>query len=119
MNHLMTAGDVFDEDRNHWSWRTRRFFFGARLAHAGNDVTFIARGATLEALRANGVKLKSKTLGDLSLLVQTTDNSREVGPVELVILYFQYYDLDMASETVKSMIGGETIVLSAERCRRG
>ena len=51
-------------------------FFGACLANAGNDVTFIARGATLEAMKKNGVTLKSKKLGNMSPSIQATSNPR-------------------------------------------
>lgn len=86
-------------------------FFGACLAKAGNDVTFIARGVTLEALRKNGVTLKSKKLGNIAPPVKATSNPSEVGPVEFVLLSVKYYDLNEASEQIKPMIDNNTIVL--------
>ena len=86
-------------------------FFGACLANAGNDVTFIARGATLEALKKNGVTLKSKKLGNMSPSIKATSNPSEVGPVDLILLSVKYYDLATASEQLKPMIGEDTIIL--------
>jgi len=86
-------------------------FFGACLAKAGNDVTFIARGTALEALGRNGVFLKSKDLGNIAIPVKATDTPYEVGPVELVLLCVKYYDLDAASEQIKPMIDDDTLVL--------
>ncbi len=59
-------------------------FFGARLAHAGADVTFVARGANLEALRTHGIRVKSGLLGDASMPVKATDRPDGIGPVDLV-----------------------------------
>ncbi|NCW45684.1 MAG: hypothetical protein EBV77_09530 [Gemmatimonadaceae bacterium] len=56
--------------------------FGARLAVAGHDVTFVARGATLAALRSTGIHLDS-VHGDLHLSpVQVTDDPASIGPVD-------------------------------------
>ena len=60
-------------------------YFGARLAAAGEQVHFIARGAHLAALRANGLTLNSAN-GDLHLRpVSATDDPAQVGPVDAVI----------------------------------
>jgi 2-dehydropantoate 2-reductase len=53
-------------------------FFGACLAKAESDVTFIARGVNLEALKARGVTLKSKTLGEFTVHVKATDRPSEI-----------------------------------------
>jgi 2-dehydropantoate 2-reductase len=60
-------------------------YFGGRLAAAGEDVHFIARGAHLAALRANGLSLKSAN-GDLHLKpVSATDDPAQIGPVDIVV----------------------------------
>jgi 2-dehydropantoate 2-reductase len=58
---------------------------GARLARAGKDVTLIARGASLHALRAHGLTLKTLDDGDVHLEVRATDDPAEVGRVDLVL----------------------------------
>src|SRR5919206_565622 len=61
-------------------------YFGARLAAAGHDVTFFARGAHLDAIRKDGLKVESP-LGDLHLKnVNATDDVSSVAPVDLVLL---------------------------------
>ena len=57
-------------------------YFGGRLAAAGNDVTFVARGAHLEAMRANGLRILSAH-GDLHLKqVKCTNETSTIGPDE-------------------------------------
>jgi len=58
-------------------------YFGGLLARAGQDVTFIARGAHLEALRARGLTVESKLAGTFTVPVQATDAPSEVAPVDL------------------------------------
>jgi 2-dehydropantoate 2-reductase len=61
-------------------------YFGGRLAHAGEDVAFIARGAHLRAIQANGLKVDSPS-GDFTIYpAKATDDVNEVGEVELVIV---------------------------------
>ena len=60
-------------------------YFGARLAKAGADVSFIARGAHLAAMREHGLKVESG-LGDIHLpKVSVTDDPRTIGKVDLVL----------------------------------
>ena len=62
-------------------------YIGGRLAHGGQDVTFIARGKNLQALRENGLHVKS-TFGDFRLeRVTVTDNCADVGPVDLILFW--------------------------------
>ena len=58
-------------------------FFGSRLTKEDNDVTLIARGATLNALRTSGLRVKSGMFGDATIPVKATDRPEEVGPVDL------------------------------------
>jgi 2-dehydropantoate 2-reductase len=86
-------------------------FFGARLAQAGEDVTFIARGAHLAALRERGLRVE----GDLAQFtlprVQASDDPAQVGPVELVLLAIKAYDLEGAARQMQPLIGPRTTVL--------
>ena len=61
-------------------------YFGGKLAQHGADVTFIARGAHLEAIRANGLRVESID-GDFTIHpAQTTDNPQTIGKADLVLL---------------------------------
>ena len=56
-------------------------YWGGLLAQAGTDVTFIARGAHLEALRTQGLTIQSRVTGDFTCAVSATDDPRTIGPV--------------------------------------
>jgi 2-dehydropantoate 2-reductase len=89
-------------------------YFGGLLARAGEDVTFIARGAHLEAIRKNGLATKSVLAGDFTIPVKATADPGEVGPVDLVLFCVKAYDNAVAIEQVGTLIGPETIVLSVQ-----
>ena len=87
-------------------------YFGARLAAAGNDVTFVARGAHLEAMRASGLKVLS-ALGDLQLSkVKCTDDTSTIGPVDIVMIAVKLWSTEDAVATAKPLIGPDTAVVS-------
>jgi 2-dehydropantoate 2-reductase len=86
-------------------------YFGGLLAHAGEDVTFIARGAHLAALRAGGLTIKSRLVGDFTVPVQATDDPKTVGQVDLVLFCVKAYDTDAAAEAIRPLVGSETTVL--------
>jgi 2-dehydropantoate 2-reductase len=90
-------------------------FFGGRLAHAGHDVSFIARGRHLEALRAHGLKIESAALGDIHIpRVQATDDPATLGKVDLVILSVKLWDTEAAARQIRPMMGPDTGVLSLQ-----
>src|SRR6201987_4772827 len=85
--------------------------FGAALAHAGADVTFIARGAHLAAMKDHGLKVESQR-GDTHLQpTQATDDPRTVGPVDIVLFCVKLWDVESAGEHIKPMIGPDTAVI--------
>src|SRR5574337_528001 len=88
-------------------------YFGGLLAKGGADVTFIARGKRLEALRAKGLTVKSWK-GDFAIPVNATDNPAEVGPVDLVLFCVKSYDTESAIRLALPMVGQETLVLSLQ-----
>lgn len=89
-------------------------YYGGLLAQAGYDVTFIARGAHLEALRENGLRVKS-VHGDFTVApVQATDTPAEVGPVALVMVCVKTPDTDCAAQDIKPMVGPDTTVMSLQ-----
>ena len=89
-------------------------YFGGMLARAGEDVTFIARGAHLEALRARGLTLESSLAGTFTVPVQATDDPRGVGPVDLILFCVKTYDTDAAAASVRPLIQPETMLLSLQ-----
>lgn len=100
-------------------------YFGGLLARAGHDVTFIARGAHLAALRSHGLTVRSRLAGDFTVSAQATDDPAEVGPVDLILFCVKAYDTDRAAELIRPLVGAETVVLplqngidSAERIAR-
>ena len=70
--------------RSHESSNHRGRFYGAALIDAGMDVSFIARGKTLIAIREHGLRLVGNT--ELTLDVPVTDNAAEIGQVDVVLL---------------------------------
>ncbi|WP_161953961.1 ketopantoate reductase family protein [Candidatus Methylomirabilis limnetica] len=88
-------------------------YFGGLLAKGGVDVTFIARGERLEALRARGLTVKSGK-GDFSIRIDATDDPAEVGPVNLVLFCVKSYDTESAIRQALPMVGQETLVLSLQ-----
>jgi len=89
-------------------------YFGARLADAGSDVPFIARGSHLEALRTHGLKLESP-LGDLHLeRVNATADPSAIGPVDVVLFTVKLYDTDAACTTLTPLIGPDTVVVTLQ-----
>lgn len=89
-------------------------YFGGRLAAAGEDVTFLARGAHLAALRDGGLHIESPN-GALHLpTVQATDRPADVGPVDVVLFTVKLYDVDEAAATLEPMIGPNTVVITLQ-----
>jgi 2-dehydropantoate 2-reductase len=87
-------------------------YFGARLAQAGCDVGFIARGAHLAAMREEGLKIESQ-LGDLHLRKPTvTDNPATLGPVDLVLFSVKLSDTESAAQSIKPLFGPHTGIVS-------
>lgn len=88
-------------------------YFGGRLARAGEDVTFIARGATLEALVERGLDVRS-VYGDFRVFVKATDDPASVGAVDLVLFVVKTYDTDAAAADIAPLVGSETAILSLQ-----
>lgn len=86
-------------------------YFGGRLAKAGNDVIFIARGSTLEELRKNGLRVESP-LGDFALpKVQATGDPASVGHVDAVFVTTKAWQVSEAAQQIRSLVGPETVVV--------
>jgi 2-dehydropantoate 2-reductase len=85
--------------------------FGAALAKAGADVTFIARGAHLAAMKRDGLKVQSPR-GDTHLVpTKATDDPAEVGTVDIVLFCVKLWDIESAGEAIKPLVGSGTAVI--------
>lgn len=88
-------------------------YFGAQLARHGHEVSFIARGAHLQALRAGGLSIRSKAYGDFTLRpYRATDRPEEIGPVDLVLFTVKSYDTEAAAQQALPLLGPETCLLT-------
>ena len=89
-------------------------YFGGRLAQAGFDVSFIARGPHLAAMREQGLRLDSP-LGDAHIKpAHATDDPAEIGPVDYVLFATKLWDTESAGEACRPLIGPETAVISLQ-----
>jgi len=88
-------------------------YFGGRLAQAGADVHFIARGAHLRALREHGLRVRS-VKGDFEIPVPVTDDPAEVGWCDFVLFCVKTFDTDAAAARLGPLVGDGTAVLSLQ-----
>jgi len=89
-------------------------YFGGLLARAGEEVAFIARGAHLEAIRKDGLAVKSVLAGDFTIPVKATADPGDIGPVDLVLFCVKAYDNPVTTELIRPLIGPETVVVSVQ-----
>ncbi len=87
-------------------------YFGARLAQAGNKVTFIARGKHLEAIQKNGLQLKSPKGDYLVFPANVTSNISEITDIDLILLCVKTWQLEAAAEEIKQVLSKKTMVIS-------
>ncbi len=87
-------------------------YFGARLVQAGYDVAFIARGAHLDAMRRDGLRVES-ALGDVHLAdVTATDDPARIGAVDLVLFLVKLQDTTAAARALAPLLGPDTAIAS-------
>jgi 2-dehydropantoate 2-reductase len=90
-------------------------FYGGRLANVGCDVTFVARGAHLDAMRKTGLTIENEPQGNIHLpKVKVTDDPATIGRSDLVIISVKLWDTEAAARAVKSIVGPGTAVLSLQ-----
>jgi 2-dehydropantoate 2-reductase len=89
-------------------------FYGALLARAGHDVTFVARGRSLEALQSNGLRISSKLAGDFTVPAAATGDIGSLQPPDLVFLSVKAYDLDDAAKAIAPIVDSHTTVLAVQ-----
>jgi 2-dehydropantoate 2-reductase len=85
-------------------------YFGGRLQQAGHDVTFIARGKHLEAMREKGLTLKSP-LGDATIAVKAAEDPAELGDAEVVLFAVKLWDTESAAERIRPLVAKGGVVI--------
>ncbi len=88
-------------------------YVGASLARGGADVTLIARGAHLEAMRNEGLRIESPR-GDFSVRIAVTDDLRSVGPVDCVILAVKAHQIAAVLDDLPALFHDETTVVAMQ-----
>ena len=89
-------------------------YFGARMAAAGHDVFFIARGAHRDAIRKNGLTIES-VHGNLHLpKPNVTDDAAEIGPVDIVLFAVKLWDTEKAAEQARPLAGPNTRLITLQ-----
>lgn len=88
-------------------------YFGGRLARSGAEVHLIARGSHLEALRRDGLRVRS-VLGDFEIRLPATDAPGEIGPSDYVLFCVKSYDTEQAAAQLGPLIRDQTAVISLQ-----
>jgi 2-dehydropantoate 2-reductase len=89
-------------------------YFGARLAAAGTNISFVARGAHLQAMQSQGLRLESPK-GNLHLeRVNATDDPATIGNVDVVLLTVKMYDLEAVCRSIGPLVGERTVVVTLQ-----
>lgn len=89
-------------------------YFGAKLARAGEQVTFMARGSHLEAIRAQGLRIKSTADGEFVVTSDATEDPGTAGAVDLVLFCVKSFDTEAAARAIRPVVGPDTAVLSLQ-----
>ena len=89
-------------------------YFGGLLARAGHEVTFIARGVHLDAIRRNGLRVSSSNDGDFTVPGRATDDPAELGHQELVLFAVKMYDNAAAVDAIAPLVGPDTVILTLQ-----
>jgi 2-dehydropantoate 2-reductase len=86
-------------------------YFGGRLAQAGEEVTFIARGEHLQALRSHGLRVDSLKGDFVVQPAQATDDPAQVGVVDAVLVGVKAWQVTEAAQAMRPMVGPDTFVV--------
>ena len=88
---------------------------GAKLALAGEDVTFIVRGANLEAIRSNGIKfITADGEEQVARNVAATDRYDQAGPQDIVVLAMKAHQVEAVAKDVPKLFGPDTVVVTMQ-----
>ena len=86
-------------------------YYGALLAKAGHDVSFIARGAHLEAMQRRGLTVRTSE-GESTVRVTAVADTRILGPVDLVLFCVKSYDTEPAAQALAPLMARDTAVVT-------
>ncbi len=86
-------------------------YWGARLHQAGIDITFLLREKRAEAVRRNGLVVKSGKSGDAVLPVKVVTRGSDGGPYDVIILACKGYDLPSATDAIAPAVGADTTIV--------
>lgn len=89
-------------------------YFGAKLARAGEEVTFVARGAHLAALRDNGLRVKSAVEGEWTVRAAAVERLDGAPAADLVLFCVKSFDTEEAARLIRPVVGPATGVLSIQ-----
>jgi 2-dehydropantoate 2-reductase len=89
-------------------------YFGAKLARNGQNVTFIARGAHLAAIRQHGLRIQSAQLGDFVVHAPAHDDPAQIGAVDVVLFTVKAYDNRDALKLLPPLMGPDSVVLTLQ-----
>ena len=89
-------------------------YFGALLARAGHEVTFVARGAHLAAIQERGLRIESTLDGTFTVPGRAVGDTTQVGPQELVLFTVKMYDNAAAIAATQPLVGDDTIILTLQ-----
>lgn len=90
-------------------------FFGGRLAHAGYDISFVARGSHMAAMREHGLTIENEPQGDIHIpRVTVTDDPATIGVADLVLIAVKLWDTEAAARAATPLVGPNTAVVSLQ-----
>jgi len=89
-------------------------YFGAKLARAGEDVTFVARGAHRAAIEADGVRIRSAVEGDWAVRAPAVERLDGRPPADVVLFCVKSFDTEEAAQLIRPVVGPDTGVLSIQ-----
>jgi 2-dehydropantoate 2-reductase len=89
-------------------------YFGAKLARAGEAVVVLARGAHLDAIRRNGLRVRSAIDGDFTAKVEAVDSFAGQPPVDMALFCVKSFDTRSAADMLRPVLGPDTGVVSLQ-----
>lgn len=90
-------------------------FYGGRLAHAGYDISFVARGSHMAAMREGGLTIENEPQGDIHVRrVAVTDDPATIGIADLVLIAVKLWDTEAAARAAGPLVGPDTAVISLQ-----
>ena len=89
-------------------------YFGSKLARAGEEVTFVARGAHREAIQAHGLRVRSAVEGEWVVRAPVVERLEGLPPADMVLFCVKSYDTEASAELIRPVVGRDTGVVSVQ-----